>query len=490
MANIRTRIAPSPTGDPHIGTAYIGLFNKVFAHQNSGQFLLRIEDTDRSRYSETSEKAIFAAMDWLSLTPDEGPHVGGEFGPYVQSQRLDIYKKYAKELIEGGHAYYCFCDKDRLQDMRKKQEKDGSDYKYDRCCLKLSQEEIEEKLANNIPYVIRMLVPSEGETVFTDLVRTDVKFENNLIDDQVLLKADGYPTYHLASIVDDHLMGITHVIRAEEWISSTPKHIMLYNMFGWSAPIFAHLPLLRNTDKSKISKRFNHTSLDWYKQEGFLPEALLNFLALLGWSHPEGKEIFSFDELKEQFSFSRFNTNAPVFDIEKLRWMNGTYIRNLSIDELFPKVEPFLIEAGFINANSSKEDIAFAKSAVLLEQEKVATLKEFIDRLVFMFNDGFDFSEEAESKWLHSGNPVVKESLLKLKEKIIEFDGEPVSEKYEEMIRAVAEELEIGAGKVIHPTRAAISGATKGPSLFHMMELFGKERLLKRLERGISHITE
>jgi len=490
MIKIRTRIAPSPTGDPHIGTAYIGLFNKIFAHQNSGNFLLRIEDTDRSRYSESSEQAIFAAMDWLNLTPDEGPHVGGECGPYVQSQRIDIYKNYILQLVDKKHAYYCFCDKERLTKLREQQEKEGGDYKYDRSCLNLSQEEVEENLNAGTPYVIRMKIPKEGTTTFTDLIRKEVTFENNLIDDQVLLKADGFPTYHFASVVDDYLMKITHVIRAEEWISSTPKHIILYDMFGWQAPSFAHLPLLRNQDKSKISKRFNHTSLDWYRTEGFLPEALLNFLALLGWSHPEQKEIFTIEELQEKFSFARFNTNAPVFDLEKLRWMNGVYIRNHTIDELYPKVEPFLIEAGLLTENATDAERTFAKEAVALEHEKVSTLKEFVDRLAFMFNDEFEFTEEAEEKWLKSGNSIVKTSLLRVKELIESENGELTSEDYENIIRKTAAEFEVGAGKVIHPTRAAISGTTKGPSLFHMMELLKKERLIKRLNYGISRIED
>ena len=297
---VRTRIAPSPTGDPHVGTAYIALYNLAFAKSQGGDFILRIEDTDQNRYTEGSEQMIFDAMHWLDLNYSEGPDVGGEYGPYRQSERFHLYGEYAKKLVEQGGAYYCFCSQDRLGKLRERQKAMGKAPGYDGHCRSLSKEEIEAKLAAGEPYVIRLKMPYEGETVIHDRLRGDIVFENNKIDDQVLLKADGFPTYHLANVVDDHLMGITHVIRAEEWIASTPKHIQLYKAFGWDEPEFIHMPLLRNADRTKISKRKNPVSLNWYKEQGYLKEGLINFLGLMGYSFGENKEIFSLQEITEE----------------------------------------------------------------------------------------------------------------------------------------------------------------------------------------------
>src|SRR5438874_92019 len=288
---IRTRIAPSPTGDPHVGTGYMALFNRAFAHKHGGKFILRIEDTDQVRYNESSVGEITKALDWLGLTPDEGPGIGGDYGPYVQTQRSALYKEHAEKLVAMGKAYRCFCTKERLDQMRKEQEARKEPPHYDRTCLHLSPEEVERNLAEGKPYVIRIRIPDEGTTSFNDLIRGDIKFENRVLDDTILLKSDGLPVYHLAVVVDDHYMAISHVIRGEEWISSTPIHVLLYQHFGWEPPIFAHMPLMRNADRSKVSKRKNNTSLKWYREEGFLPEALVNFLALMGWSMPDGSEI-------------------------------------------------------------------------------------------------------------------------------------------------------------------------------------------------------
>jgi glutamyl-tRNA synthetase len=428
---------------------------------------------------------ILEAMRWLRITPDEGPELGGPYGPYTQSERLAIYREYVDQLVDAGHAYHCFCTKERLAEMRAAQEAAKTSVMYDRHCLCAHTDaERRQMVRDGVPHVIRMQMPREGTTSWTDLVRGDVSFENALIDDQVLLKADGYPTYHLANVVDDHLMHITHVIRAEEWISSTPKHLVLYQMFGWTAPEFAHLPLLRNPDRSKISKRFNHTSLHWYRDEGFLPEALLNFLALLGWSHPEEKEIFNLDELIAKFSFERFNTTGPVFDLEKLRWMNGVYIRDMAIDALYALAEPFLIRAGILQEHPTAQDRDFARQCVALEQEKVRTLAEFPDRIGFLFNPNFDYEDEAVKKWLRPAPEHVIPAYRALVERIEATPEEGLTaEQYELIVRQTAEALGVGAGKVIHPTRVAMSGRTVGPSLFHMMELLGKAEVIYRLKR-------
>ena len=484
---VRVRIAPSPTGDPHIGTAYMGLFNYAFARQSGGQFILRIEDTDRERYNETSERAILEALEWLGLRPDEGPGLGGPVGPYVQSERLPIYREHVAQLVAAGHAYHCFCSKERLAEMRAAQEAAKLEVKYDRhCLLTMSDEERRHRAEAGEPHVVRMKMPDRGATTFDDLIRGEISFENALLDDQVLLKADGYPTYHLAVVVDDHLMGITHVTRAEEWISSTPKHIVLFNMFGWERPQYAHFPLLRNPDRSKISKRHGHTSINWYRNEGFLPEALLNFLALLGWSHPEEKEIFGRQELIEKFSFERFNKTGPVFDLEKLRWMNSVYIRDLPVAKLYELAAPFLQRAGVLPTEPTPEEAAFAKRALALEQGKAHTLADFPDLVSFIFDPEFELEEEALAKWLRPAPEHVRPAFYKQIEKIDPLpESELTAEKYEEIARSIAEELGIGAGKVIHPTRVAMSGRTKGPSLFHLMEVLGKNEVLHRFNRAI-----
>ena len=484
---VRVRIAPSPTGDPHVGTAYMGLFNYAFAHHFGGQFILRLEDTDRERYRESSAHNILDSLKWLGILPDEGPEIGGAVGPYIQSERLAIYRWFVDVLLANGHAYHCFCTKERLAAMREQQEAAKASTGYDRFCLcQLSEEERMQKVRAGVSYVIRMKMPTTGVTTFTDLIRGDISFDNALIDDQVLLKTDGYPTYHLAVVVDDHLMGITHVTRAEEWISSTPKHIVLYRMFGWQIPYYAHLPLLRNPDRSKVSKRHGHTSLNWYREEGYLPEALLNFLALLGWSHPEEKEIFSLDELVEQFTFERFNTSGPVFDLEKLAWLNGIYIRNLSADALYHRVEPFLQRAGLLPAEPLPAEQAFARRCVELEREKARTLADFPALVSFMFNPDFPFEDEGVKKWLRPAPAHVRPAFHQLVARIAALPDEAMTaETLEAMLRALADELGIGAGKLIHPTRVAMSGRTKGPSLFHLMEVLGKADVLYRFNRAL-----
>ena len=335
--SVRVRIAPSPTGDPHVGTAYIGLINYCFAKRHSGKFILRVEDTDQSRCTPESAQAIYASLRWLGLNYDEGPDVGGDRGPYVQSERvkLDLYRKYAEQLVEQGDAYYCFCSARELDVMRKRQQANGEPIMYDRRHRGIDRNEARERAAKGESYVVRMKAPLDGEFVYRDRLRKQPVVKGwKEIDDQVLLKSDGWPTYHLAAVVDDHLMGITHVIRAEEWLNSLPKHIWLNERLGFTAPEYVHVGLLRNADKSKISKRKNPTSLLWYRRQGFLPEALLNFLALLGHSHPEGKEKFSVEELAAVFDLDRINVAGPVFDLAKLRHLQGQWFRELPAERM------------------------------------------------------------------------------------------------------------------------------------------------------------
>ncbi len=324
---IRTRIAPSPTGDPHVGTAYIALFNQCFARSQGGKFILRIEDTDQQRSTAASEQAILDSLRWLGLSWDEGPDVGGPFGPYRQSERGAIYREHADQLLTASHAFRCFCSSERLDTLRAAQMAQQQPLGYDGHCLHLSQDEVASRLKSSQPHVIRMKVPRTGTCTINDLLRGSIAIEWAQVDLQILLKADGMPTYHLANVVDDHLMQITHVIRGEEWINSAPKHQLLYEYFGWEMPQLCHLPLLRNPDKSKLSKRKNPTSILYYQRMGFLPEAMLNYLGRMGWSMPDEREKFTLAEMLAEFDISRVSLGGPIFDVEKLRWLNGTWIR-------------------------------------------------------------------------------------------------------------------------------------------------------------------
>jgi glutamyl-tRNA synthetase len=336
--NVRVRIAPSPTGDPHVGTAYIALMNQVFARSQRGEFILRIEDTDFARSTRASERAILDALRWLGLDWDEGPDVGGEYGPYRQSERKDIYQKYAQQLIEQGDAFHCFCTPVRLEELRAEQTSRGETTRYDGHCLSLDPRVVRQRISAGEPYVVRMKVPSEGVSRFADVLRGEIEIPYSQIDMQVLIKADGFPTYHMAVVVDDHLMRITHILRGEEWINSVPKHVLLYRYFGWDPPVFCHLPLLRNPDKSKLSKRRNPTSINYYRRAGYLPEALINYLGRMGWSMPDDREMFGRDEMIESFDLKRISLGGPVFDLVKLNWLNGQYIRRLSPHEFLDRV--------------------------------------------------------------------------------------------------------------------------------------------------------
>lgn len=376
--SVRTRIAPSPTGDDlHIGNLYTALINYVVAKQNNGQFIIRIEDTDRTRYREGAEQKILSSLKSFGLLYDEGPDIGGPYAPYRQSERLDLYKKYALELIEKGVAYYCICTKERLDSLREQQIREKKQTKYDKHCL-TNQDDIKAKVAAGTPYVLRLNVLPNKKLRFKDLIRGEISISSNEVDDQVLLKSDGYPTYHLGVVVDDHLMKITHIIRAEEWISSTPKHVLLYEAFGWELPVFAHGPVLRNPDKSKLSKRKNPVWASWYLEEGYLPEAVLNYLALMGWSHPEQKEIFSLQEFIDVFQLKDLKRVGPAFDLKKLTWMNQQYIQNMDDAEFLGKIKAFYPDRQF--------DESLLKQLLPLVKTRMETLKDFGTLTQFLFS--------------------------------------------------------------------------------------------------------
>ena len=492
---VRVRIAPSPTGDPHVGTAYIGLFNYAFAKHNQGDFLLRIEDTDRTRFSGDSEQQIFDSMKWLGLNYDEGPDVGGDKGPYRQSERFHIYKEYAEKLVEKGEAYYCFCTSERLQKLRERQVAMKQAPGYDGHCRNLTAEEVKSKLEAGEAYVIRLRMPYEGETIVKDELRGNIIFENSKIDDQVLLKSDGFPTYHLANIVDDYLMGITHVIRAEEWIASTPKHIQLYKAFGWEEPKWYHMPLLRNADKTKISKRKNPVSLNYYREEGYLREGLLNFLALMGWSLGGDKEIFTLDEMIENFSFDRISLGGPVFDLVKLGWVNNHHMRLKDIDELTKLALPYYIAKGYYkDENLSEVEYNKLKRIVEITREGAQTLKELPELSSIYFEDEFELPiiDETMNKKERKSIEKLKSSLeAEIGKKSIGLFVEKMSKQNEDIseeeaktiLTELQEELGEGPGAVIMPLRAVVTGKARGADLYTVISIIGKKRTLDRVAR-------
>jgi len=469
---VRVRLAPSPTGPLHVGNAYVALFDYAFARQAGGDFILRIEDTDRKRSSVESERQILSALRWLGLKWDEGPEVGGPCAPYRQSERAEIYREHAQKLLDSGGSYRCFCTPEELAAMREAQRSRGESFGYSGRCRELSTDEIQRKLDAGVPCTVRLRAPTEGETRFTDLVRGEVVCPNREIEDVVLLKSDGFPTYHLANVVDDHLMRISHVVRAEEWISSTPKHVLLYGAFGWEMPTFIHMPLLRNPDKSKISKRKNPTSLDWYRAAGYLPEALLNFLALMGWSLGDDREVFSVAEMIEGFTWDRVKTSGPVFDLQKLDWLNGEYVRAVSPEELLARIleGPFTQHGG----EPAERLLAITK----LVQERLKKLSQF-DELT-----GFFFAAE----------PYAAE-LLVPKKKDADFARSVIGEcvellqtmpaatpvQLESALRAVCEARGWKRGDAYTVVRVAVTCRTVSTPLFETMDILGRDECLRRL---------
>ncbi len=477
---VRTRIAPSPTGDPHVGTAYMSLFDKAYAHHRGGKFILRIEDTDQERYNPTSVGEIIKALDWLGLTPDEGPGIGGDYGPYVQSERLHLYQEHAQRLIEIGAAYRCFCTRERLDRMRAEQAARKEPPHYDRTCLRLSPDEVEGNLAEGMPFTVRLQTPDEGTTGFNDMVRGEITFENRVLDDPILLKSDGFPVYHLAVVVDDHYMKISHVVRGEEWISSTPIHVLLYKAFGWETPAFAHMPLMRNQDRSKISKRKNNTSMKWYREQGFLPEAMINFLALMGWSMPDGEEIFGYEAVEREFSFNRVTTSGPVFDLVKLTSINGKYIRMLSDDELYNRLLPYLPE------NIDQERVRQVAPVI---KDRLTRLGEFMELTAYLFGPPPPY--EASLLVPRKGTPAAALAALARLHTLLEELPQPwTHEQWEAAMRALAADLGMKAGDLFMVLRVAVTGSTVSPPLFESLEILGKEETLRRVAEAEARLGE
>ena len=481
-APIRVRIAPSPTGDPHVGTAYIGLLNFIYARQRGGQFVLRIEDTDRARFVATSEQMIFDSLRWLGLEWDEGPDVGGPYGPYRQSERTEIYREHVEFLLASGHAYRSFETAEELDAMRKSQIAAKLPPRYNGAHRELPQVQIDAFLAEDRPYVIRLKVPVEGETIFRDELRGNVTFSHNNVDDQVLMKSDGFPTYHLANVVDDHLMRITDVIRAEEWISSTPKHVLLYRAFGWDIPRFWHMPLLRNLDKSKISKRKNPVSLIYYRESGFLPQALLNFLGLMGggMAQPTEQEIvskgmnvkegdiFSLSDMLEKFDFRRISLGGPVFDLTKLKWLNGEYLRALSSEKFFDALRATILSDDYL------------RRIAPLVQTRIETLAQFGDMTDFFFKDDVMPAPEVFIPKKHT----LEETLAFAAEQLTVLEATVFAvEDLEPALKQLGVEKEWSVKDNFMLLRAILTGKIASPPLLESLMVFGKARSLDRMRR-------
>lgn len=474
-SEVRTRIAPSPTGDPHVGTAYVALFNLALARQGGGQFVLRIEDTDRARSQSASELMIYESLRWLGLEWDEGPDVGGPYGPYRQSERSEIYSEHAEELLASGAAYPCFCTRQRLAELREEQRRSKSQLGYDGHCRSIEPDEAHTRRGQGEEHVIRLRMDDRGTTIAHDVLRGEIQFDNAQVDDQVLIKSDGFPTYHLANVVDDHLMRISHVIRAEEWISSLPKHLRLYEAFGWQPPVFCHLPLLRNADTSKISKRKNPVSLNHYRRAGFLPEAMCNYLALMGWTMPDEREQFTLDEFIEDFRLEDISLGGPVFDIAKLTWLNGRYIRQLEPSQLLARLRAEQLSDRYL------------LEILPLVRERIETLDAFFDYGGFFFVGDVSYDEAARHRLVAKEHtpPQTAKALRVLVEDhldpVLEWQPEPI----EQALRTFCERNDWSPKKLFMPVRVAITGSAATPPLFETMAVLGKEVCRRRLGNAI-----
>lgn len=475
---VRVRFAPSPTGMLHVGSLRSGLYNYLFARHHGGICVLRIEDTDQSRYVEGAEQNILDMFAWAGIEFDEGPHMGGNYGPYRQSERTEIYREHARMLIERGTAYYAFDTAGEIERMRERQQKAGIAPKYDRSTMRnqftLGEEETRRLLESGTEHVIRLFVPLTGETRTSDIVRGESVFANRTIDDQVLLKSDGFPTYHLANIVDDHLMRITHVIRGEEWLPSLPKHVILYDAFGWEKPQFAHLPLLLSPERKKLSKRDGDVAVSDYREKGYLPEALINFVALLGWNPTADREIFPMEEMIAMFELEKVNKAGAIFDISKLNWMNGMYLRQLPVERLADELMPLLEKAGYGDV-----DRTYAEAVIDLVKERinfVADMPEFAD---YMFGPVRNFDGEYAAKHWKSDTGTQMLELASRLDALAPLEW--TTPMIEAVVRGYAEELGMSAGKLIHPMRLAITGKRVGAGMFETMAVLGREKSLERL---------
>lgn len=486
MSDVRVRFAPSPTGFVHIGSLRTALYNYLFSKHNNGKYILRIEDTDRTRFVEGALENLIDSMEWAGITHDEGVFVEdgkivqkGEYGPYIQSERLDIYKKYLDILLEKGYAYYCFCSKERLDKIREEQKAEGKIPRYDGYCRSLDKREAETRIANGEEYVVRLKLPENEDIVFDDLVRGKVTINTNDMDDQVLMKSDGFPTYHFAVVVDDHLMNISHVVRGEEWLPSTPKHVFMFHAFGWDAPTYVHLPTVLNKDKKKLSKRQGDVSVTDFKEKGYLPDALVNYLALVGWSPESNKEIFNMNELEEEFSFDRVSKTGGVFDIDKLNWINGQYIREESLEKITDLSIPFLKEAGYISDNDIENRYDWIKTMVSTVKEDLSNLSEIKQKADIYFNYNVDLDDGNVLETL-KGDQV--SSLLDAFKEELQQINEIDEEFSKTIIKKIQKKTGVKGKNLFMPIRAMLTGQLHGPEMVNIILVLGKQNILTRIE--------
>lgn len=487
---VRVRFAPSPTGFLHAGGARTALFNYLFARHHDGAFILRIEDTDRTRFTEEALLDFMESLRWLGILWDEGPDMGGDYGPYFQSQRLPLYQRFAEDLIRKGVAYRCYCSPERLEAMRQEQAARNASPGYDRHCRHLTAKQIADYEAQGIVPVVRLMAPTEGETGFYDLIRGQITVDNRTLDDLVLLKSDGFPTYHLANVVDDHLMEITHIMRADEWIPSTPRHQLIYNALGWKPPLYAHLPLILDpSGKGKMSKRKKrapdgrefYVSVREFRDAGYLPEAMFNFLALVGWAYDDKTEILSPEQIIAKFDLGSINAAPAAFSYDKLDWMNGIYIRNMPVPQLAARIQPVLAGAGF------DASLALAEQIVPLIRERIKTLNDVVPMSDFFFSDpqGYDPALLLGKKLSPSAARTVLERAAQV---LAATDF--TEEALDSALRAAAESLSLKAGDFFAPIRVAVTGKAVSPPLFGALVILGRDRVLKRLNTAIGLLPD
>jgi glutamyl-tRNA synthetase/nondiscriminating glutamyl-tRNA synthetase len=482
---IRVRFAPSPTGNLHIGGARTALFNWLYARHYKGTFILRIEDTDQVRSTEEAVNVILEGMKWLGLDWDEGPGKEGKYGPYYQMQRLPLYQKYTEKLLKNKKAYYCYCTKEELTESRQKQIKEDNPFRYDRHCLNLSEEEKRRYEEEGRKPVIRLKIPAK-KIVFNDLLRGEVNFEGELLSDFVIVKSDGIPTYNFAVVIDDALMDISNIIRGDDHISNTPKQILIYEALGFNLPKFAHLPMIMGSDHTRLSKRHGATSVMEYKEIGYIPEAVVNYIAHLGWSSGDEREIFSLEELVKEFSLDKISKHAAVFSIDKLNWFNSEYLKKSSVDSLVKMVIPFLKEANYIQEeNLSPVKLEGLKEVIKLMQGRFKNFSQFIDYADYFFVDKIDIEPQAFQSVLNKEG--ISDILKALKEELSVlkcWDEKSI----EDIVREIASSLQIKGGKIIHPIRVALTGKKIGPGLFELIVVLGQEKTIQRLEEAIEKL--
>jgi glutamyl-tRNA synthetase len=478
---IRVRFAPSPTGYLHVGGLRTALYNYLFARRHGGRFVLRIEDTDQARRVDGAVESLIATLDWAGVRFDEGPGRDGGYGPYVQSQRLDIYRQHADELIKKGQAYHCFCTPERLEEVRQRQSAAKLSTSYDRHCRDLPKDAVERRLSAGERNVIRMKVPLDGDLTFEDIIRGTVTIACSVLDDQVILKSDGFPTYHLAVVVDDHLMGISHVIRGEEWLPSTPKHILLYKFFDWELPQFAHLPLLLNPDKSKLSKRQGDVAVEDYRAKGYFKDALINFVAYLGWNPGDEREIFNREELVKEFSLERVGKSGAVFNVEKLNWLNAEYLKKMRESELLDLLKEHLALTPYAAKGFGD---AYLLSVISAMRERATFIRDFVEKSPYFFERPAQYDPDVVKKrW----KPESGSQMKRLLEEFEQLQN-PTKEHFESALHKAAESLTTKNSELIHPLRLAVSGVGAGPGLYDILAILGKDETIQRINAAIEKL--